>query len=159
MPHETDAIDPVDDALLGALSRDARITNRQLARVAAVAESTAHARIRRLEDRGIIAGYEAVVRQEKLGRGLQALIGVTLRPGSRQESITKFSDGARALAEVNQVFFVGGTDDFIVHVAVRDSSALRRFVVEHMSGNPTVASTRTNVVFAYSRNVSTASFD
>ncbi|MFJ6651471.1 hypothetical protein ACIQLJ_01575 [Microbacterium sp. NPDC091313] len=44
-----------------------------------------------------------------------------------------------------------------VHVAVADSSALRRFVVEHPSGNATVASTRTSIVFAYDRNVSTAS--
>lgn len=158
MSPEMDA-DPIDEALIKNLVADGRVTNRQLARALGIAESTAHARTRRLEERGVITGYEAVIRQDRLGRGLQALIGVTLRAGARQASITEFSEGVRALPEVNQVFFVGGADDFIVHVAVENSSALRKFVVDHLSGNPTVASTRTSIVFEYSRNVSTASFD
>jgi DNA-binding Lrp family transcriptional regulator len=150
--------DPIDAALLEHLCRDARATNRELARAVGVAESTAHARMRRLEQRGIVAGYEAVVHQETLGRGLQAVIGVTLRPGARQASITAFADGVRALPEVNQLFFLGGTDDFLLHVAVENSSALRAFVVDHLSGNASVASTRTSIVFEYHRNLSTASF-
>lgn len=159
MLHGPDTIDDIDVALIEALRRDARATNRQLAQAVGIAESTAHARIRRLEERGIISGYEAVIRQGELGLNLQALIGVTLRPGARQASITAFSDRVRNLPEVNQLFFVGGTDDFIVHVAVPDSSALRKFVVEHLSGNATVASTRTSVIFEYSRNIATAPFD
>lgn len=158
MPR-TAQLDDTDAALLEQLRRDARASNRQLARAVGLAESTVHARVNRLEERGIISGYEAVVRQSELGRGLQALIGVTLRPGARQASITEFSEGVRAVRGVSQVFFLGGTDDFIVHVAVEDSTALRRFVVDHLSANPTVASTRTSIVFEYSRNIATASFD
>jgi Transcriptional regulators len=151
--------DDVDRAVLGILQRDARATNRDIARRLGLAESTAHARARRLESRGVIAGYEAVVRQSRLGRGLQALIHVTLRPGARQTSLTEFRELVSALPEVNQLFFLGGTDDFIVHVAVEDSSALRRLVVDHLSANPAVASTRTSIVFEYHRNITTASFD
>ncbi|MCR8670686.1 Lrp/AsnC family transcriptional regulator [Agrococcus sp. HG114] len=153
-----EALDDIDERIVDALRTDARATNRQLARTTGLAESTVHGRVRRLEERGIIAGYEAVVRQERLGRGLQALIGVVLRPGARQTSITEFSERMRALPEVNQLFFLGGTDDFILHVAVEDSSALRRFVVDHLSASPAVASTRTSIVFAYSRTVAAASF-
>ncbi|GAA2171210.1 Lrp/AsnC family transcriptional regulator [Agrococcus versicolor] len=159
MLQRDDALDATDLDLLDVLRRDARATNRQLARAVGLAESTVHARVRRLEQRGVIAGYEAVVRQERMGHGLQALVHVTLRPGARQASITEFSERVRALPEVSQVFFLGGVDDFIVHVAVGDSSEMRRFVVEHLSGDATVASTRTSIVFDYQRNVSTASFD
>lgn len=151
-------LDEVDQSLLTSVRRNARATNRQLAHAAAIAESTAHSRLRRLEERGIVTAYEAVVRHSKLGVELQALIGVTLRPGARQTSINEFSDAVRSLDEVVQTFFLGGSDDFIVHVAVRNSSALRKFVVEHLSGNPTVASTRTSIIFEYSRSVATASF-
>lgn len=151
-------LDDVDAEIVGVLLRDARASNRQLARAVGLAESTVHARVRRLEERGVIDGYEAVVRQERVGHGLQALVHVTLRPGARQTSITAFSERVRALPEVSQLFFLGGVDDFIVHVAVADSSGLRRFVVEHLSGDQTVASTRTSIVFDYRRNVSTASF-
>ncbi|WP_166979216.1 Lrp/AsnC family transcriptional regulator [Paramicrobacterium fandaimingii] len=158
MFHATDELDEVDLALLSVLRANARATNRQLAIAAGIAESTSHARVQRLEERGVIAGYEAVVRQRELGAGLQAIIGVTLRPGARQASITGFSTKVRALPEVTQMFFLGSSEDFLVHVAVGDSSALRTFVVENLSGNPTVASTRTSIIIEYNRNTSTASF-
>lgn len=154
-----DDLDDIDFALLDHLGRDGRATNRQLSRGLGIAESTAHNRLRRLRERGVIAGYEAVIRQGQLGRGLQALVHVTLRPGARQSRFGEFREGIRSLPEVNQMFFLGGNDDFIVHVAVHDTSALRRFVVDNLSGNPAVASTRTSIVFEYHRNTTIASFE
>ncbi len=151
-------LDETDRAILEILTGAARTTNRELAAHLKVAESTAHTRLRALERRGVIEGYEAVVSPHVLGHDLQALVGVTLRPGARQASITRFSEDTRRLPEVTQLFFVGGVDDFIVHVAVADSSALRRFVVEHLSGHESVASTRTSIVFEYTRNAMPASF-
>ena len=73
--------------------------------------------------------------------------------------LTAFSQEVRRLPEVLQVFFLGGTDDFMVHIAVADSSDVRRFVVEHLSAQPSVASTRTSIVFDYHRNGVAASFE
>lgn len=152
-------LDPVDTRLIGELARDARATNAQLAARAGVAPSTAHARVRSLEGRGIVRGYHASIDQAALGRGLQAMIGVTLRPGARQESIERFADEVGRLPQVIQLFFVGGVDDFLVHVAVEDSSELRAVVVQHLSAQHSVASTRTSVIFAYQRNALAAPFD
>jgi DNA-binding Lrp family transcriptional regulator len=148
----TQSLDAIDARILALVRTSARLPNAQIAAAAGIAQSTAHARLRSLESRGIIAGYETVVDQAKLGIGLQALIGVTIRPGARQSSISSFATDTHALAEVTQLFFVGGSDDYIVHVAVQDASALRRFVVDHLSGHPSVASTRTSIIFEYSRN-------
>lgn len=157
-PRDRAGLDELDEAVLSVVSAAARTTNRDLAARLGVAESTAHTRLRALERRGVIEGYEAVVSQQALGRGLQALVGVTLRPGARQASITRFSEDTRRLPEVTQLFFIGGADDFVVHVAVADSTALRRFVVEHLSGHESVASTRTSIIFEYTRNAMPASF-
>ncbi|MBA8815071.1 DNA-binding Lrp family transcriptional regulator [Microbacterium halimionae] len=157
-PRSEAALDETDRAVLAAVQSSARSTNREIAARAGVAESTAHVRLRGLERRGVVAGYEAVISQHELGQTLQALVGVTLRPGARQASIARFSEDTGRLPEVTQMFFVGGVDDFIVHVAVEDSSALRRFVVEHLSGHDSVASTRTSVIFEYTRNQVAASF-
>lgn len=157
--HQSEDLDPVDLRILGAVRGNARASNRQIAAVAGIAESTAHGRLRGLEARGVITGYEAVISQHSLGLDIHALVGVTLRPGARQASITHFSEEVCALPEVTQSFFIGGTDDFIIHVAVRDTSALRRFVVEHLSGHASVASTRTSIVFEYIRNAASASFN
>jgi DNA-binding Lrp family transcriptional regulator len=152
-------VDDLDRRILDVLRDDARMSNAELAAAVGVAPSTAHVRLRSLRERGILTGFVTSVDHRRLGRGLQALIHVGLRPGARQASITDFAGEIRRLPQVLQVFFLGGVDDFIVHVAVADSSALREFVVDHLSSKPTVASTRTSIVFDYYRNGVAASFD
>jgi DNA-binding Lrp family transcriptional regulator len=154
-----DGVDDLDRRILDVLRDDARMSNAELAAAVGVAPSTAHVRLRSLRERGILTGFVTSVDHRRLGRGLQALIHVGLRPGARQASITDFAGEIRRLPQVLQVFFLGGVDDFIVHVAVADSSALREFVVDHLSSKPTVASTRTSIVFDYYRNGVAASFD
>jgi len=156
--REFTPLDDLDLRILEIVRSDGRISNSALAEAAGVAASTAHVRLRSLVDRGVITGFLASIDQSLLGLPLQAIIGVTLRPGARQESITRFSEEVRKLPQVLQVFFLGGSDDFIVHIAVRDSSAIREFVVEHLSAQPSVASTRTSIVFDYHRNGVAGSF-
>lgn len=151
-------LDEVDERIVALLTRDGRMTNAELAAAVGVAPSTAHARLRSLVERGVISGFHASVDQARLGKGLQAIVGVTLRAGSRQESIEAFSSAIRRLPQVLQVFFVGGTDDFLVHIAVASSADVRTFVVEHLSAQQTVASTRTSIIFDYHRNAVAAEF-
>jgi DNA-binding Lrp family transcriptional regulator len=151
-------LDDVDLKMLDILGSNGRISNNDLAAAVGIAPSTAHARLKSLRDRGVITGFLTSIDQRSLGRGLQAVVGVTLRPGARQEAIMRFSEEVRDLPQVLQVFFLGGVDDFLVHIAVADSSEVRRFVVEHLSGQPSVASTRTSIIFDYHRNGVAASF-
>ncbi|WP_298226497.1 Lrp/AsnC family transcriptional regulator [Gryllotalpicola sp.] len=148
-----------DLRLIELLAADGRMANAEFASRLGIAASTCHARLRSLVDRGIISGFHASVDHHSLGRGLQAIIGVTLRPGSRQSSITAFAESVRRLPQVLQLFFVGGVDDFLVHIAVADSSQTREFVVEHLSAQHSVASTRTSIIFEYHRNTVSASFE
>ncbi|WP_314651590.1 Lrp/AsnC family transcriptional regulator [uncultured Microbacterium sp.] len=152
------ALDPIDRRIVAALSRDGRMTNAELAATLGVAPSTAHTRLKSLIERGVITGFHASVDERMLGAGLQAIIGVTLRPSGRRESIVEFADRVRALPQVIQVFFLGGDDDFLLHIAVSDSSEMREFVLEHLSAQSSVASTRTSIVFDYHRNSVAASF-
>jgi DNA-binding Lrp family transcriptional regulator len=158
MPKSLPALDVTDRAILEVLARNGRISNAQLADEVGMAASTVHQRLRSLVDRGVITGFHASIDQGCFGLALQAMIGVTLRPGARQESIEAFADRVRALPQVLQLFFLGGVDDFMVHVAVADSSGLRQFVVEHLSAQTSVASTRTSIIFDYHRNAVAASF-
>lgn len=155
----SEPLDPVDERIMSLLSRDGRMTNAALADALGVAPSTAHARVRSLVERGYITGFHAALDQRAMGRGLQAVIGVTLRPGARHDAIRAFTHEIRRLPEVIQVFFVGGADDFLVHIAVADSSAVRKFVVDHLSARTSVASTRTSLIFEYHRNTTAADFD
>ncbi|KQM15547.1 AsnC family transcriptional regulator [Plantibacter sp. Leaf171] len=141
-------LDDVDRTLLRLLQENARMTNARMAELAGIAPSTCVARIRSLVDRGVITGFAASIDPVAVGLGLEALISVNIRAGARAR-IAEFSAGIRRLPEVVQVFFLGGSEDFVIHLAARDSAHVRDFVVEHLSADPTVASTRTSLVFEH----------
>ncbi|WP_394280374.1 Lrp/AsnC family transcriptional regulator [Microbacterium sp.] len=153
-----EGLDDLDREIVAALAADGRMTNAELAARLGVAPSTAHARTRALIDRGVITGFHASVDQRVIGAGLQAMVHVTLRPGSRHESIVAFASEVRRLPQVIQVFFLGGSEDFLIHIAVADSSEVRSFVVEHLSAQRSVANTRTSIIFDYHRNRVAAPF-
>ncbi len=111
------------------LRDDARIPNSRLADLVGIAPSTCLARVRSLLDRGVISGFGAIVSPAALGLGLEALISVSIRTGARQR-IGEFRGDLEHRPEVRQLFFLGGTEDFVLHVAVHDTDALREFVVE-----------------------------
>lgn len=141
-------LDDIDRMLLEHLTENARATNAELAAKAQIAPSTCLARVRNLVQRGVIRGFTVDVDPAALGLGLEVLISVTLRAGARQQ-LPQFMAEMRSLPEVVQVFFLGGAEDFIVHLAVTDSDHVQKFVLENLSGNPAVANTRTNLVFEH----------
>ena len=141
-------LDEVDNELIRLLSANARITNADLAATAGIAQSTCITRVRALVSRGVISSFSANINPAAIGLSSQVLISVTLRAGARSH-LADFMKEMRALPEVIQVFFLGGSEDFIVHLAVRDNDHVREFVLENLSSNATVASTRTNMVFEH----------
>lgn len=141
-------LDEVDHELIRLLSTNARITNADLAAAAGIAQSTCITRVRALVNRGVISSFSANIDPAAIGLSSQVLISVTLRAGARSH-LADFMKEMRALPEVIQVFFLGGSEDFIVHLAVRDNDHVREFVLENLSSNATVASTRTNMVFEH----------
>ena len=141
-------LDEVDHELLRLLSENARMTNADLAAAAGIAQSTCITRVRSLISRGVISSFSANINPAAIGLSSQVLISVTLRAGARSH-LADFMKEMRSLPEVIQVFFLGGSEDFIVHLAVRDNDHVREFVLENLSSNATVASTRTNMVFEH----------
>lgn len=141
-------LDEIDQELLRHLSTNARITNADLAAKAGIAPSTCISRVRSLVGRGVITSFTANINPAAVGLASQVLISVSLRAGARSH-LADFMKEMRSLPEVIQVFFLGGSEDFIVHLAVRDNDHVREFVLENLSSNNTVASTRTNMVFEH----------
>jgi len=144
------ALDAVDRRLLTELAADARLPNNALAERAGIAPSTCLGRVRALRERGVIRGYRADIDPAALGRPLQAMISVRLQSGARGH-LSGFAEKMAALPEVLNVFFLGGADDFLVHIATEGSQTLRDFVVVHLSSDPDVALTETNLIFDHLR--------
>ncbi len=144
-------LDAVDRAILSELQADGRMTNAELADRVGIAPSTCVTRVRGLVARGVITGFTATVDPAVMGVALQVLVSVTIRSGARQR-IAEFNEELRSLPEVLQLFFLGGVEDFIIHLVARDSDHVRDFVMEHLSAHPAVSSTRTSIVFSHDRN-------
>jgi DNA-binding Lrp family transcriptional regulator len=142
-------LDEIDSELLRHLQADARITNAELAAKVGIAASTCLQRVRNLVSTGVIEGFHAKVNPKAAGHELQVLISVSLRATARQQ-LSGFMDEMKSLPEVQQVFFLGGAEDFILHLATTDSEHVREFVLANLSANPSVASTRTNIIFEHS---------
>ncbi|WP_311836226.1 Lrp/AsnC family transcriptional regulator [Cellulomonas fimi] len=142
------ALDDVDRRLVRLLEEDARMPNNALAAAVGVAPSTCLARVRALRERGVIRGFHAEIDPAAVGRGLQAMIAVRMQAGARAQ----LRDFARRVAdrpEVMDLYFVAGADDFLIHVAVKDTATLRAFVVDQLSARPEVAVTQTSLIFEH----------
>ena len=139
-------LDEIDREILRILRANARMPNNRLAELAGIAASTCVARVKSLVARGVITGFTANVDPSSVGLSLQALISVTIRAGARN-LMMELGQEIRQFPEVVQLYFLGGAEDFIIHVAVRDSAAVRDFVLDNLSAHPAVASTRTSLVF------------
>ena len=143
-------LDDVDRRILNVLHDDARIPNSVLADVVGIAPSTCHGRLRRLQDIGVIRGFYTDVDPASIGRPLQAMISVSLQSHARGR-IRYFIHEIRKLPQVIDVYFLAGADDFILHVAARDTEDLRSFVVENLNADPDVAGTQTSLIFEHLR--------
>ncbi|WP_093631622.1 Lrp/AsnC family transcriptional regulator [Streptomyces sp. 3213.3] len=144
-------MDELDTAILRELQSDARKTNREVAAAVGVSPTTALDRTRALRRRGIIRGAILDVDLTTIGRPVQALIAVRVRPPSRPV-IESFRNWAMGLPDILGVFVTTGTEDFILHVAVPDNTSLYAFVIDRLTERPEVADVRTSIVYEHLTN-------
>lgn len=143
-------LDEVDRILLDELSADARQPNNALAVKAGIAPSTCLGRVRALRDSGVVRGFHADIDPALAGRPLQAMIAVRMQ-GHARARLEAFLHHLAGLPGVLNVFLLGGGHDFFVHVAAAGTDGLNGFVIEHLSSNPDVAYTETNLIFQHTR--------
>ena len=146
-------IDDVDRRILILLHRDARMPNSALADAVGIAPSTCHGRVRRLHELGVIRGFHADIDPAAIGLSLQAMISVSLQANARAK-IRSFIQQIRRKPQVMDVYFLAGADDFLLHVAARDTEDLRSFVVENLNADADVAGTQTSLIFEHLRGAS-----
>ena len=136
-------IDEIDRNILQLLQENARMSNAEIARRVEMVPSGVFERIRKLEARGMIRGYEPRLEPKELGFGLVAFIFVRA-----EESVGSSQAGARLaeIPEVQEVHHIAGEDCYLVKVRVADTEALGRLLRDRFGAVPEVRSTRTTIV-------------
>lgn len=141
-------IDAIDHKILAALQQNARISNKMLAARVGLSQSSCLARVRRLERDGIISGYHAHIDLRSIARPLQALIATRYKHTQRRR-VESFTKAMLDLPETLGLFHVTGADDYLLHVAVADTSSLRRFVLDSVLTRPEVENVQTAIIYEH----------
>lgn len=136
-------MEDTDREIVRLLTRDGRMSYTDLARSTGLSTSAVHQRVRRLEQRGVITGYNAAVSPDAVGLPLTAFISVTpLDPSAPDDAPERLAD----LPEIEACHSVAGEESYILKVRVGTPSALEDLLARIRS----VAnlSTRTTVVLS-----------
>jgi DNA-binding Lrp family transcriptional regulator len=143
-------LDRTDVAILDALQKNARLSNKELAAKVDLAPSSCLQRVRRLLEAGVLRGFHADVDPAAIGVGIEAMVMVRLSRHSR-ETVEAFREHVLSLPRVVTAYHVSGSHDFLVLVAVRDAHHLRDFVLDAFTSRREVARIETALVFEQTR--------
>jgi Lrp/AsnC family leucine-responsive transcriptional regulator len=134
-------IDDIDHQILSILQEKARIPNAEIARQVGMAPSAVLERIRKLEERGVIEGYEVRLNPEPFGQGLMAFIHVTVGYADQ-----KLAAALSSVSGVQDVHQVAGEDGYLLKLRLPSNAELGRILVEEISSLEGVHQTRTSIV-------------
>ncbi len=137
MPKIT--LDDTDIRLLRILQENARLSNVELAERVGLSASPCLRRMRQLEDSGVIKGYMTLIDQTVIGLPVSVFISVTLKEQS-ERALDEFEGRIRALPEVMECYLMTGTADYLLRVVTADLAAYERFLKEHLTRIPAIAS-------------------
>ena len=122
--YENGPLDATDTAILEALTRDARISMAELARLVGLSAPSVAERVRRLEEAGVIRGYAAEIDPRALGLPLAAYLRIRPIPGQ----LKKVADVLNARPEIVECDRVTGEDCFIARAHARSVEDLETLI-------------------------------
>ena len=138
-------IDDIDRKILRELQLNARITNIDLAKRAALSPSPCWNRVRRLEAAGVIEGYVTIISQRAIGMPDSVILEAKL--DQHDDHILKqFEKELSKLPEVVEAYLVTGEYDYVFRVAAAGTEGYERFLREKVYTLPSIAHTRSSFV-------------
>jgi len=144
MGEKTFEIDPFDRKILDVIAVEGRISVTDLAKRIGLSKSPTQARLRRLEETGVVQGYCAVFDPIRLGRDHVAFVEVKLSD-TREAALETFNQAVLKIPEIEQCHLIAGAFDYLLKVRTSGMSTYRLVLAERISTLPHVANTSTYV--------------
>jgi Lrp/AsnC family transcriptional regulator len=119
-------LDAIDKAILKSLQENAKINIKELADILNMTKTPIYERIKRLEKSGIIKSYVAILDRSLLEHSMVVFCSVSLE-SQKLENIQEFSQSIEKIPEVLECYLMGGANDFLLKVVVKDLQAYHRF--------------------------------
>ena len=143
-------LDSIDHRILTALRRDGRISMLDLADKVGLSPTPCGRRVRRMEEAGVITGYEARIDPVALGLNISVLATVRLaRHGV--EGTEQFLNAISKHPEITECLLVTGNIDYVLRIWVRDIDALGTFIRDVLQSIPAVTETTTMVILKHDK--------
>ena len=144
MADKPSDVDLFDRKILDILTVEGRISVTELARRIGLSKSPTQARLKRLEESGVIRGYRALYDPIRLGRDHVAFVEVKLSD-TREAALAAFNTAVMRVPEVEQCHLIAGAFDYLLKVRTAGMTGYRAVLAEKISTLPHVANTSTYV--------------
>jgi Lrp/AsnC family transcriptional regulator, leucine-responsive regulatory protein len=139
----TGGLDAIDRRILARLQDNARLTNVELAEAVGLSPSPCLRRVRELEQSGTIRRYVALLDPAAIGLPVSVFVNVTLER-QVETALERFEAAILKRPEVMECYLMTGDADYLLRVVTADLSAYERFLVEHLTRVPGVASIKSS---------------
>lgn len=124
-------LDKSDIAIIEALQRDGRLSNRELAKAVSLSPSPSWRRLRALEDAGVISHYAAVVEREQVGLPIMGFAHVTLHDHN-SEKVKRFDEAIKRAPQVLECHATSGEYDYMLKVVAPDMASYQDFLSDYL---------------------------
>ena len=144
MAERLDTLDRFDLKILDIMAVEGRISVTELAGRIGLSKSPTQARLKRLEENGVIRGYRALFDPIRLGRDHVAFVEVKLSD-TRESALSAFNLAVTRIGEIEQCHMIAGAFDYLLKVRTSSMVGYRMVLAEKISTLPHVSSTSTYV--------------
>lgn len=144
MSEHTSEMDAFDRKILDVIAVEGRISVTELSKRIGLSKSPTQARLRRLEDSGVVRGYRALFDPIRLGRDHVAFVEVKLSD-TRETALAAFNNAVLRVPEIEQCHLIAGAFDYLLKVRTASMTSYRIVLAEKLSTLPHVANTSTYV--------------
>ncbi len=140
-------LDAIDLQILDLLTKNGKLGNKEIAAVIGLSTTPTFERIKRLERKGIIKGYTAILDKKKIGKGLQVFCQVSLK-SHNAEIIDGFEAEIIHLSEVSACYHIAGDFDYSLFIEVADMDEYQHFLKQKLANIPNIANVQTAFVMS-----------
>ncbi len=138
-------LDVIDDQILALLHKNAKLGSKEIAAKVGLTVTPTYERIRRLEKRGFIKGYVAILDKRKQGKNLQVLCNIQLK-SHHAEVLNLFESEVIKLEEVNSCYHIAGNFDYLLVIEMKDMDEYAHFLKEKLATIPHITTVQSSFV-------------
>ncbi len=139
------SLDETDKTILRMLQTDGRVSNAEIARRVGLSAPATHARVKRLDEAGVVRQYTTLLDREAIGFDMVCFINVSLQL-HQYEAIERFKELVQDMPEVLECHHITGEFDYLLKAVFRNRDELQDFVVNKLTPIPGMAQINTSLV-------------